>query len=82
MQQLRIEWLGETGVDDTYGESFFGGEPFGQFDGERHHGAEGPDLDLRSFAQHFGFTERDNRIMVALEYIIKKAQEKLNKIEL
>jgi len=27
------------------------------------------------------FTERDNRIMVALEYVIKKAQEKLNKIE-
>lgn len=28
------------------------------------------------------FTERDNRIMVALEYVINKAQEKLNKIEL
>lgn len=28
------------------------------------------------------FTERDNRVMVALEYVIKKAQEKLDKIEL
>ncbi len=28
------------------------------------------------------FTERDNRIMVALEYILKKVEEQLNKIEL
>src|SRR5580698_7337617 len=55
-QHLAIEWLDEAGIDDCSGVAIAPEKP-GERLGERDHGAEAEDGDIRSIGEDFGFAD-------------------------
>lgn len=57
-QKGAVERFDETGVHDTDGKIFLGGQAFGEFKRVLHHAAKGPNHDIGSFPKDFSVPDR------------------------